>query len=90
VTKRRNLALVTIYTASNETLREIYAGSTNRLLHMLEKSHGAKRPARMKRWKSEHSIVYRALVYSMPRKEIATYLRRWRKRIADQHGWTLI
>ncbi len=90
MTKKRPLALVTIYTASNETLKEIYAGSTKRLLHVLEKRHGARRPARMKRWKSEHSIVYRALVYAMPSAEIATYLRRWRKRIADQRGWTII
>lgn len=58
-------AKVTVFEAVNETLSELYVGSTELSVHDLIARNAARPPAEIAHWGPEHRVDYRSLEFGL-------------------------
>lgn len=80
--------LVTAFEAINDTLHEIYLGTTDRLLAALLREHAEALPARISHWKPQHRIRYRSIDYAILSKDADRLLITYAKSRREK-GWKL-
>ncbi|MBI5202720.1 MAG: hypothetical protein HY925_14100 [Elusimicrobia bacterium] len=66
--------LVTVFEASNETLRELYVGTTTHLVEVLTRLFLERPPARVSHWRSTHRISIRCVDYSVAVHDVDDFL----------------
>jgi len=81
--------LVSIFEASNETLKEVLLGATPRLLQQLVREHEERRPTEISHWAEEHRVGYRCLEYSISGREARAFISK-RARVLRDKGWKVL
>jgi hypothetical protein len=69
--------LITVYEVVNETLREVYLGTTSLLAPQLALQFERRPPRAVARWRPEHRMILRCLVYAIPLREGQTFIRKY-------------
>lgn len=69
--------LITVYEVVNETLGEVYLGTTNLLALQLSEKLRTDPPRAIARWRPEHRVMLRCLVYAIPLKEGQAFIRKY-------------
>jgi hypothetical protein len=69
--------LVTVYEVVNETLSEVYLGTTNLLAPRLVRAFQRRPPKEVRRWRPEHRMILRCLVYAIPLRQGQAFIRKY-------------
>jgi hypothetical protein len=72
--------LVTVYEVVNETRGEVYLGLTTLLASQLAAEFLKAPPKVVSRWRPEHRVILRCLVYAVPLKEGRAIINRYWER----------
>lgn len=69
--------LVTVYEVVNETLGEVYLGTTNLLSPKLARDFERFPPKAIARWRARDRVILRCLVYAIPLREAEAFVRKF-------------
>ncbi|MBI4345449.1 MAG: hypothetical protein HY553_01245 [Elusimicrobia bacterium] len=81
--------LVSVFEASNETLKEVLLGVTARLLQRLVREHQKTPPPAIAHWSARHNVDYRCLDYSVKAREARGVIER-RAKALRARGWRVL
>lgn len=81
--------LVTAFEATNDTRKEIFLGSTHRLLSSLIQEHAASPPKPIAHWERGDRIRYHSIDYSMEKRNVARFLSAY-ARTRRVEGWKIL
>ena len=71
--------LVTVYEAINETLKEVYVGTTSLFIDQLGARFLTRLPPNVAHWRADHNILYHAVEYAIYRRDAAEFIDRYAK-----------
>jgi len=69
--------LITVYEVVNETLREVYLGTTSLLAPQLAVEFKRRPPRAVTRWRANDRMILRCLAYAIPLREGQTFIRKY-------------
>jgi hypothetical protein len=69
--------LVTVYEVVNETLREVYLGTTSLLAPQLAAEFKRRPPRAIAGWRTSDRMLLRCLVYAIPLREAQAFIRKY-------------
>jgi hypothetical protein len=81
---RHNGHLVAVFEAVNESRKEIYLGTTSRLIASLIKEFRTAPPERVAHWKRRHRVRFYFIEYAISRRAAAALVKRNAPRRADE------
>ena len=79
----------TVFEAVNDTIKEIFLGTTDAGMEEVVDQHQASLPERIAHWKPDHRVRYRGVEFMLTagqaRKRVVSY-----GRAVDRPGWTVV
>lgn len=66
--------LVTVFEAVNETLREVYVGTTTHLVEVLTRLFLERPPGGVRHWSTAHKITVRCVEYSVAVHDVSEFI----------------
>lgn len=80
---------MTVFEATNDTLREVYIGTTERLMERLVDEFERRPPARTAHWDKAHRIGFRCVEYAIPASDARAFIDNYASSEALS-GWKIL
>ena len=80
--------LICVFEAANDTLKEVYLGTSRHLIGQLTRDLAARLPRGVRHWRKEHRIRVRCLEYSIQAGEAGAFMDAY-ARSGALAGWTV-
>lgn len=81
--------LITVFEAANDTLKEVYVGTTSLLIDQVIRGFQVNPPRAAKHWKKDQRILFRCVEYSIAIKDAAAFIEAYIRSDALK-GWKVL